>query len=459
MSSPVSSSVSALPLLSWEEAPLSALVRLAWPIVISMLSVATMTLIDTIFVSRLGSAAVAGVGLAGVLTFSLWCFPMGVVRAVKILVSHAVGRGRRERIQPYATAALVVAISLGVGVTAVGLLVAPLLSRATASAASGALAAEYLSVRILGSVVFLVLIVIQEVRQGFGDSRTMMFTTVFGNSVNVVLDYCFIFVLDGGVAGAAWASNCALVCEMLALGGWHLWRDGLRVKGTRPSHVRELLRLGIPSGVQFGLEVSSFGLMVLILSSFSELHTAAHQIAVQVLHFAFLPAHAFGEAGSVLAGQAVGAGRNELVHRVSKLTLRLALGYAVVCGSVMFFGAGRIAGAFTHDQHLWRLTVNLFMIMAVFQFVDAANLVARGVLRGTGDVRFVAVVGIIAAWAFTPPLTYLLGVRLGFGVYGAWVGITFEVLLATALLWRRLSGGAWQLIDRAPESVPLPASA
>jgi Na+-driven multidrug efflux pump len=81
------------------------------------------------------------------------------------------------------------------------------------------------------------------------------------------------------------------------------------------------------------------------------------------------------------------------------------------------------------------------------------------VLRGTGDVRFVAVVGIIAAWAFTPPLTYLLGVRLGFGVYGAWVGITFEVLLATALLWRRLSGGAWQLIDRAPESVPLPASA
>ncbi len=442
--------------LEWERAPFKALVRLAWPIVISMLSVSTMTLIDTLFVSRLGSPAVAGVGLAGVLTFSLWCFPMGLVRAVKILVSQAVGGGRPEQIQPYTAAALAVAVVLGVLVTLIGIGVAPLLPSLTASARSGQLAAEYLSVRVLGSVLFLVLIAVQEVRQGFGDTRTMMFTTLLGNSLNVALDYTFIFVFDWGVAGAAWASNCALLCETLVLGGLHIRRPGFEFRGMSVLHVRKLLKLGIPSGVQFGLEVSSFGLMVLILSSFSELHTAAHQIAIQVLHFAFLPAHAFGEAGSVLAGQAVGARRHELVGVVSKLTLRLALAYALICGAVIFFGAGGIVGAFTQEAQLWSLTVNLFMIMAVFQFFDAANLVARGVLRGTGDVRFVAIVGIIAAWICTPPLTYLLGVRLGLGVYGAWVGISGEVLIATFVLWRRLSGEAWRNAVSDAEAAPEP---
>ena len=429
--------------LIWEEKPLPALIQLAWPIVISMLSVSTMTLVDTLFVSRLGSGAVAGVGLAGVLTFALWCFPMGVVRAVKILVSQATGAGQRSQFQQFLVAALMASVALGLLVTALGLLIAPLLLSVTATAESGRHAADYLSVRVLGSVVFLVLISVQETRQGFGDSRTMMFTTLLGNALNICLDYVFIFVCGFGVAGAAWASNVALTCELVVLGAVHVWRDGFQPAGFRLLHVKRLLSLGIPSGIQFGLEVSSFGLMVLILSSFSELHTAAHQIAIQVLHFAFLPAFAFAEAGSVLAGQAVGAGRPVLVSTVSKLTLRLALAYATVCGAVIFFGARPIAGAFTEQAELQALTINLFMITAVFQFLDAANLVARGVLRGTGDVRFVAFVGIVVAWVCTPPLTYVLGYWLGWGAYGAWIGLSGEVTLATLVLWRRLNGSGW----------------
>ena len=101
------------------------------------------------------------------------------------------------------------------------------------------------------------------------------------------------------------------------------------------------------------------------------------------------------------------------------------------------------------------LTAHLFSIMAIFQLVDAANLVVRGVLRGTGDVRFVAVVGILAAWCCTPPMTYLLGYHLGYGVYGAWVGLSGEVTIATLVLWRRLSGTKWQL---SPRDEPAPAS-
>lgn len=415
-----------------------SLLTLAWPIVVSMLSVSTMTLTNMLFVSRLGPAAITAVGLGGVLLFSLWCFPMGLLRAVKILISRAAGAKTPELFAPYTAAGLQIAVGLGFVMMALGLSAAPWLSRLTETETSGALAGTFLGTRVLASVPFLCLIVIQEVRQGQGDSRTAMYTTLLGNLTNIALDYVFVIRMDWGVAGAAWASNTALTLETLALVGVHAWRSGISFLPGRKEHRREIWRLGIPTGIQFGLEVTSFGLMVLILSSFSEQHAAAHQIAIQVLHFCFLPAMALGEAGSVLIGQAFGAGRPELTLPISKMTLRVAMGYALFCGVVLLGGRYWIIGAFTSEVALFALTLRLFWIVPVFQVFDAANVVGRALLRGAGDVKFVAVAGILTAWVCTPPMAYILGHRLGYGVYGAWVGLCAEVLIATVVLWRRL---------------------
>lgn len=415
-----------------------ALIRLAWPIVVSMLSVSTMTLVDTLFVSQLGAGAVAGVGLAGVLVFALWCFPMGTVRAVKILVSQSVGAGHREEHGPYLGAALATAVSLGLAVAVIGTVGAPALKWLTETERSGQFACDYLRVRAWCSSGFLALVAIRETRQGLSDSRSVMYAMLLSNALNIALDYTFILQLHWGVEGAAWASNLSIFAELALIGWLHARRDGFRLSEARGLHLRQLLTLGIPSGIQLGLEVSSFSLMVAILASFSEAHAAANQIGIQVLHFAFLPAVAFAEAGSVFAGQAVGAGCPQLVPTIARLTLRLALLYAVVCGLTFYFGAEPIVSAFTQDPKLQALTTRLFGILAVFQLIDATYIVARGVLRGAGDVRFVALVGVVAAWVFTPTLTYALGYRLGWGVYGAWAGVSLEVVIATAVLWRRL---------------------
>lgn len=420
-------------------ASLPALLKLAWPIVVSMLSVSTMTLTNMLFVSRLGPSAIAAVGLGGVLLFSLWCFPMGLVRAVKILISRAEGAGERHLFPAYTAAALQIATLVGLVVMAIGLIGAPFLASVTQTKESGELAGTFLSTRLLTSVPFLCLVAIQEVRQGQGDSRTAMFTTVLANAVNIALDYVFVIRLGLGVAGAAWASNIALSLEFVVLAAWHCAKNGVPwVKGGR-DYRRGIWQLGIPSGIQFGLEVTSFGVLVLILASFSERHAAAHQIGIQVLHFCFLPAMALGEAGSVLIGQAYGAGRGELMGKISRMTLGVAMAYAALCGLVLFFGRRLIVGAFTQDPELYSLALGLFVILPVFQVFDAANVVGRALLRGAGDVRFVAVAGIISAWVCTPPMAYVLGHLMGYGVYGAWVGLSTEVLIVTAVLWYRLS--------------------
>src|SRR5215471_17158348 len=145
----MSLSVRSAPSLPWLERPGRELVRLAWPITVSMVSFSTMTLASTAFVAHIGADELAGVGLAGIVGFALVCFGIGLLRAAKTLVSQAVGAGRRDRIPELLGASVVLAVVLGVLALVSGQVVAPLLARVTASARSGGFAAQYLAIRSL----------------------------------------------------------------------------------------------------------------------------------------------------------------------------------------------------------------------------------------------------------------------------------------------------------------------
>jgi MATE family multidrug resistance protein len=82
----------------------------------------------------------------------------------------------------------------------------------------------------------------------------------------------------------------------------------------------------------------------------------------------------------------------------------------------------------------------------VFQAFDGANVVARCILRGVGDVRFAAVVGVVTAWVMTPPVAWLLGWRMGLGAWGGWLGLCGECILGAFILWHRLVRGDWQKV-------------
>src|SRR6266480_4010614 len=119
--------------LKWESRPLPELLRLAWPITVSTLSYSIMTLVDTLLVGHLGPASLAGVGLGGTAAFALICFPFGLLRGVKTLVSQSVGAGRQELVPVYRAAALASAVALGVVTVALGPWLASLVQRISAT--------------------------------------------------------------------------------------------------------------------------------------------------------------------------------------------------------------------------------------------------------------------------------------------------------------------------------------
>ncbi len=407
-----------------------------------------MTLVDTLFVGRLGADALAGVSVGGVLCFTLLCFGFGSLRAVKVSASQAVGSGTSDRIPAYLAAGLIIAAALGMANVVIARMLSTEIEHITNTVASARGAEAYVNARVLGAPFALLAIALREARYGSGDSTTPMRAALAANIVNIGLDYLLIVVLRRGVAGAGWASAASAAVELSVLvvalrstGDHHRlarlgWARAL-------ANVPRIWRLGVPMGLQMLLEVSAFAMLTAIFASMSSVDVAAHQIAIQLIHFSFLPAFALGEAASVLAGQAVGADEPALVRQVARMTLAMAALYTGLCGVGFALFGGPMARSFTDDPLLISTTVDLLVVAAVFQVADGANIVARCVLRGTGDVRFPAVVVVTISWFLTPPIAIGLGYGLGYGVLGGWIGFSAEIMVSAGILWWRLERGGW----------------
>jgi len=429
--------------LPWIERPGRELLRLAWPITVSMVSFSTMTLASTAFVAQVGSAELAAVGLGGIVSFSLLCFAIGLMRATKTLVSQAVGAGRNDRIPELLGSAVLLAVGFGLAATLVGELVAPLLVSLSASPRAGGFAAQYLAIRSIGATLVLVYAALRESSYGVGNTRAPMRASLAANGVNIALDAVLILGLGWGVRGAAVAAIFGNLTELAVLA--LPMREQIRKMTWNRRAVREVWAQGLPNGLQFVMEVGAFLILTIMVARWSAIDAAAHQLVLQLINVSFLPALALGEAAAVMVGQAVGANRDALVLRVANRAVVIGAIYATV-GLVLYaILGGQITRAMSGgDVALADRSLTLVHVGLAFLIADAASVIARGVLRGASDVRYAAIVGIATSWALTPPLAYLLGDQLGLGVVGGWVGISAEIIVGASLYWLRVWRGGWR---------------
>jgi MATE family multidrug resistance protein len=332
---------------------------------------------------------------------------------------------------------------MGLVVVAAGQVLVWVVPPLAASAMAGEYAADYLGIRLLAAPVFFIFCSSRETSYGVGNSRAPMVASVLANIVNVGLDYLFIVELDQGPSGAAWATVVATAIEAGVV-IWLAGAPGVRSlrKGLR--WLRAVGRVGLGTGVQFTVEVGAFTVLTILIASMSETQMAAHQVALCVLHFAFLPMVAIGEAASVMAGQAVGADRDDLVTTVSLYCIAVGGAYALFCTLLLALGAAHVVALFGDDAAVRHTATQLLYLAAVFQLGDACNITARSILRGAGDVRYPAIVGVGISWLALPPLTWFFGIHLGLGALGGWLGITCEIFTVAGILWWRLWRGGWR---------------
>ena len=432
------------------------LVALAWPIMTAMAGETVMGLVDTKLVGGLGAAALGGVGVAMTIVFLGYMVVFGLMRGVKVCVAHAVGEGHGHRSVRYAQAGLALGLVAG---TVLGLCtrdVGPLFRIIGIDPALVPYAKSFLAAYTFGAPGSAVVSALVQHRQGVGDARTPMVVGLGGNVVNALLGWGLIYGHFGlpalGVRGGAYATATSEWLEAAVLIAL-LVRDTRRAGSQARAReelpfgraLREVVALGLPTGIQFGSEMLAFATFTAVLGSLGAEQIAAHQIALATIRVSFLPGAAVGEAASVLVGQALGRKSLAQADRATRAAVIVAVGFMASWGVVFAVAGGWIVRLFTDDSTVAHVARTLLWIAAAFQVLDAVNMVLRSALRGAKDVRVPALLSIAVVWTCIPTAAFFLGRLAGLGSVGGWIGFVAETTVGAALMARRWRRGAWRL--------------
>ncbi len=450
--------------MSWaNRSRVREIVDLAWPIAAGMLGETALGLVDTKLVGGLGSAAVAGVGMGWTLLFLVQALVFGLMRGVKVRTAYATGQGRHEDAIRYGEAGVILGALIGVAVWIVAQDLTTILVWLRVDPATIPYADAFVKARAWGAIGTSAGAALIQYRQGLGDSRTPMIVGLGGNLVNAALAYALIYGKFGfpalGVRGAGYGTAITEVLELAVLVAL-LFRGRPRPALSLRHALSEVLSLGVPTGLHFALEAAAFTLFTTVLGSMGAAELAAHHIALMTIRVSFLPGAAVAEAASVLVARALARRDLEEADGVTRSSLLLGIGFMSLCGVLFAVFGGAIGRAFASEPEVVSITRNLLLIAAVFQTLDAVNMILRGALRGAKDVRWVAVVGTAIMWICLPGSALVLGRHAGLGAVGGWIGFVFETTTASALLWLRWSRGAWRAeIGGPPRGAPAEALA
>ncbi len=423
---------------------------LSWPITVSMLSYTAMTVVDSIYVGRLGTAPLAAIGIAASLIHLGSALGHGLLSGARVAIASDTGARDRDSARSSAWQGVWIALVAGLlmaGLAPLGAWVFPWMG---ASEEVCALAGSFYHLRALGAPIFFVFFALTVAFQGRGDTRTPMIATVASNLLNIAVDPVLIFGLGPipalGIDGAALATvaGLALGAVILAVPGRRLLG---RVVWPQRAAVRRIWRIGGPLGLQNVLDVGSFVVFASLLATAGDAHLAAHVIVVRIILVAFLPCQAVGEAVGVIVGQSLGARRPLRAREALRLGRLQAVAVMIVVGAVYVAIPGTLTRSFGAAPEVERIAAQILLLYATVQIVDAIATVSFGALTGAGDTRFVMWVSVLSAWLIKLPVAVLLAWGLSLGALGAWLGVAIEIVFLAVIGVLRSRGSTWLALD------------
>ena len=437
------------------KAPLRrAILLLAVPMVLEMALESVFAVTDVFFVSRLGAAAIATVGLTESLLTVIYALAMGLGIGATAVVARRVGERDREGAASGAVQALVLGLIVSAALGVAGALLAPqLLALMGASPEVLATGTTYARIMLGGEATIIILFVVNAVFRGAGDAAIAMRVLWLANSINIVLGPLLIFGVGPlprlGVTGAALATTIGrgigaayAIWRLLGPGGrLPVSRRHLRVDGKTMMNIVRLSSGGITQSI---IGMASWILLVRVVATFGSAALAGYTIGMRVVIFALLPAFGLSNAAATLVGQALGAKDPARAERAVWTTARYAA-WALGAVSVVFLlFAPLIVSLFTRDPAVVPHAIAALRIVASGFVFYAYGMVVTQAFNGAGDTRTPTVLNLFVFWLWEIPLAWLLAGPLGLGPEGVFlaVAIAFSTLaVASTLLFRR---GRWR---------------
>lgn len=437
---------------------------LAAPLAAAHLSSGLVSFVDSVIAGRHGTATLAGVSVGTALFWLPMMVPMGTLMALPPLVSRLDGAGQRARIGPQFRQALWLAAMLGALMFAF-LSVAPLLLAWMGIAPEiRPHATGFLHGIRWGIPAFTLYLCMRYLSDGLHWTLPSMVLGFGGLALLAPLGWVLTFGEFGlpelGAEGLGVASAVMMWSQALCFAAY-LWKSRrfadlalfAHFEPPRWPAIGALLKTGLPIGVTVAMEGGLFIATALLIGRLGEVEAAAHQIAINVASLSFMIPFGLAEATTVRVGHALGRQDQYGLRRAAFAGFALLLLTQTVSAAVMLLGNDAIAALYTRDAAVAALAATLLLYAAAFQFPDGIQVMSAGALRGLRDTRVPMLLAALAYWGIGMPVGAGLGLWLGWGPTGMWLGLIAGLTVAAVLMSTRFLRSSRQLPDLPPGTV------
>ncbi|MFC5954002.1 MATE family efflux transporter [Streptomyces pratens] len=420
------------------------IVMLAVPAFGALVAEPLFVMADSAIVGHLGTAQLAGLGVASALLMTAVSIFVFLAYATTAAVARRVGAGDLPSAIRQGMDGIWLALFLGAGVVALLLPTAPsLVDLFGASDTASPYAITYLRISSLGIPAMLIVLAATGVLRGLQDTRTPLYVAVGGFAANGVLNVALVYGAGFGIAGSAWGTviaqwGMAVVYLIVVLKGARKHGASLRpdLAGIRAS-----AQAGAPLLVRTLSLRAILMITTAVAARLGDSDIAAHQIILSLWSLLAFALDAIAIAGQAIIGRYLGAGDAQGARQVCRRMVQWGFGVGAVLGMVVVLARPVFLPLFTSDSTVTDMALPALMIVALSQPISGIVFVLDGVLMGAGDGPYLAWAMLITLVVFTP--FALLVPMFGGGLTALWGTMALMMTVRLLTLWFRTRSGRW----------------
>ncbi|MEV6167747.1 MATE family efflux transporter [Streptomyces sp. NPDC051954] len=420
------------------------IVALAVPAFGALVAEPLFVIVDSAIVGHLGTAQLAGLGVASALLMTAVSIFVFLAYATTAAVARRVGAGDLQAAIRQGIDGIWLALLLGAAVVAVVLPTAPaLVDLFGASHTAAPYAITYLRISALGIPAMLIVLAATGVLRGLQDTKTPLYVAIAGFVANGVLNVGLVYGADLGIAGSAWGT----VIAQFGMAAAYLV---VVVRGAR-SHGASLrpdiagIRASAQAGVPLLVRTLSLRAVLMIATGVAarlgDADIAAHQIILSLWSLLAFAMDAIAIAGQAIIGRYLGAGDTEGARAACRRMVEWGIATGVVLGLLVVVARPLFLPLFTSDSAVTDVALPALLMVALCQPICGIVFVLDGVLMGAGDGPYLARAMVLTLVVFTP--VALLVPVLGGGLTALWAAMTLMMAVRMLTLWLRTRSGRW----------------
>jgi putative MATE family efflux protein len=428
-----------------------AVILLAIPMILELSLESVFAVVDMFFVGKLGQNAIATVGLTESVVTLVYSVAIGLSTAATAIVARRAGEKDPEAAAHAGAQSILVSVVISILISVAGVVfAADILSFMGASREVVAEGAIFTRIIFGGSLVILLLFLINGIFRGAGDAAMAMKSLWFASITNIIL--CPVFIHFFGLKGAAIATVTGRAAGVFYQ-CYHLMKGKgilkLRSRHFRPDYriIQSIIKIGWPATFQFIIASGSWIFIArLVAETGGTTASAGYQIALRNVVFFILPAWGLSNAAATLVGQNLGAKETVRAEQSVLLTAKYNVVFMSFVMLLFLFFANPIIRIFSPDAAVIGYGARSLQIIGSAYIFYGIGMVMTQALNGAGDTRTPTIIYLVGFWLLQIPLAYFLSKGLDMKSTGAFIAIPVAETFIAVLAWYYFKRGKWKTV-------------